>query len=120
MVKPVVEIKSEAEDPEVPDKPIKYLSTILKDNEDITIIIHLLNNKIMYCSANYNNGRIRITKCNSIPSLIGLYFYSPNKLRNGLIKLLDNTSYKPIPKQNMWAQMFVERNNKKVSIASLK
>lgn len=111
---------SETEDPKTPKKHTNYLSNILKDNEDITIIIYLLDNKTVNCSANYTNERIKITKCECIPSLVGLQFHTPRKLQFRMISLLQKTKYTPITTQDIWAQMFVQRNGKIVSLLSLK
>jgi len=124
-VEEVVEVEPEPEseleeDPEVPNKSKNYLSTILKDNENITIIIHLLDKKTMKCSAKYTNERIKITQCDYIPSLIGCPFHTPKKLQYRVLTLLQKTKYKPILKQDIWAQMSVERDDKMVSLASLK
>ena len=108
----------EEDNPGVPNK--NYLSSILKDNEDITILIHLLNKTTMSCTAKYTNERIKITECEYIPSLVGCPFHTPTTLKFRIISLLNNTNYKPAVKQDMWAQMFVERNDKLVSIASLR
>jgi hypothetical protein len=113
-------VASETEDPDTPEKHKNYLSNILKDNEDITIIIHLLDNKTMNCSAKYTNERIKITKCDFIPSLVGAPFHTPRKLQYRVISLLQKTKYKPAPAQNIWAQMFVKRNDQMVSLSSLK
>lgn len=115
-----VDVDVEVEDPEVPNKSKNYLSTLLKDNEDIAIIIHLLDKKTMKCNAKYTNERIKITQCDYIPSLIGCPFHTPIKLQYRILALLQKTKYKPNPKQNIWAQIYVERDNKMVSLSSLK
>jgi len=114
--------KIEIEDKIQTDDPYtskNYMSTILNNNDDIIIIIRLLNNNTMNCSAKYINERIRITECSYIPSLVGCPFHTPTKFQFRLIALLKNTQYTPI-KQDIWTQMFVNRNEKLVSIASLK
>jgi hypothetical protein len=116
-----VETKSETDDPVMPERYNNYLSTILKDNEDIYIIILLLNGKTMECNAKYANERIKITHCDFLPSLVGCPFHTPKKLLYRLCAVLEKTKHCTAnPKQNIWEQMFVERNDKMVSIASLR